>query len=200
MLSLGKKIWLYIICVYGKRIGLAWGEGDSVVAKFSIQRYDCHLWSWQALYTTLLILFFLFPFEYMELLTTETLSNTLSLKLFKLFKPPVHITPSWSGKGKPQHSDQKDGWTVRRCHDCAEPWFPPSAVLQKNAGYRQSTTVLVDALETLRKYNSVLRKKKPKKIMLTLIPQQKIDSCSKATESCYLVSQKILYNKIIYDS
>lgn len=109
------------------------------------------------------IFFFFFPFVLicMEFLTTETVSNTLSMKLFKQFKHPLHATPSCCGRGKPQQSDQKEKWTTSRCPDWAGHCFSPSDALQKSSGYQQFTTLLVDFHEILKEYNSFSRKKKP---------------------------------------
>lgn len=106
------------------------------------------------------IFFFFFVLICMEFLTTETVSNTLSLKLFKQFKP-VCTTPSCCGRGKPQISGQKEKWTTSQCPDWAGHCFSPSDALQKSSGYQQFTTFLVDFRDILEEYNSFFGKKKP---------------------------------------
>lgn len=137
-LSLGKEHG-YTLSMY-MALRLLWAEGDTVVT-----------------------FYFFFPFVLicMEFLTTETVSNTLSMKLFKQFKHPLHATPSCCGRGKPQQSDQKEKRTMSRCPDWAGHCFSPSDALQKSSGYQQFTTFLVDFHEILKQYNSFSRKKKP---------------------------------------
>lgn len=146
----GKTIWIYIICAYGKwteeRRTWGWGQLNSVSeGRVAISCPDkCYI-------PHFFFFFFLLFLVCTEFLISEPWSNTLSLKLFKLLKPPLHNTPSCCHKGKPQHSVQ-DRWTIR-CPDWDEPWFPPLSALQKSRGYQQYTTVLVDALEILREYS-----------------------------------------------
>lgn len=134
-LSLGKERG-YTLSMH-MALRLLWAEGDTVVTF-----YFFFSLSWYAL-------------------TTETVSNTLSLKLFKQFKPPVHTTPSCCGRGKPQISGQKEKWTTSRCPDWAGHCFSPSDALQKSSGYQQFTTFLMDFCDILKEYNSFFGRKKP---------------------------------------